>query len=314
MTKVFIWVGGGLLLAIIASYLLIPSRIKFSKVIYLNVPEGSAERAFYSSSERLKWWPNQAKQRPKSGRDQGHTFGNYTYVFPPTTYSGSSVGIHEGEQKFNSSLHFVSFRIDSVGIKWQSELPATNNPFKRVSNYLGALDIKQNMAQILDTFKVFLDKPENLYGLKIVQEKVTDTLLISLRWTSSTYPSTETIYEKIDALKSYIVTNKGVDTNHPMLHIFKDKGEYKNMVAIPVNKELPETGSFILKRMVAGKILTTVVRGGMRSPASAMNKIEQYIDDHKLTSPAIPFESLVTNRMLERDTSMWVTKVYYPIY
>ena len=34
--------------------------------------------------------------------------------------------------------------------------------------------------------------------------------------------------------------------------------------------------------------------------------------DNALSSPAIPFESLVTNRMQEPDTSKWVTKIYYP--
>ena len=29
-------------------------------------------------------------------------------------------------------------------------------------------------------------------------------------------------------------------------------------------------------------------------------------------SPAIPFESLITNRLEEPDTSKWVTKIYYP--
>lgn len=314
MTKIFIGAGAALLLAILATYLFIPSTIVFSKVAHLNVTAGSAERAFYSSTERAKWWPKEGKQFEIKDAEQKHTFGDYVYEFPQQTYSGSTINIYQNEKKLSSTIHFVSFKIDSTAIKWKSEFPASNNPFKRISNYLTAIAFKKNIAEILDTVKLFLAKGENLYGLPIVQEKVSDTILLSTRWTSTTYPTTEMIYEKIDALKNYIRIHQGVETNHPMLNIFEDKGEFKNMVAIPVNKELPEKGLFALKRMVAGKILTSVVTGGMRSPAAAMKKMEQYIDDHKITSPAIPFESLVTNRMLEKDTMKWVTKVYYPIY
>jgi hypothetical protein len=41
--------------------------------------------------------------------------------------------------------------------------------------------------------------------------------------------------------------------------------------------------------------------------------MKAYMKDFKLTSPAMPFELLVTNRANEPDTSKWVTKIYYPI-
>ena len=37
------------------------------------------------------------------------------------------------------------------------------------------------------------------------------------------------------------------------------------------------------------------------------------MDDYHLTSPAISFQSLVTDRQVEKDSLKWITKIYYPI-
>ena len=86
------------------------------------------------------------------------------------------------------------------------------------------------------------------------------------------------------------------------------------MTAIPVNKYIPTNKNFLFKRMVPGKILVTEVIGGVNTTANALKELELYITDRHLQSPAIPFESLVTDRSKQPDTSKWVTKVYYPIY
>ena len=44
-----------------------------------------------------------------------------------------------------------------------------------------------------------------------------------------------------------------------------------------------------------------------------MKQMEQYVSDHKYVRIAIPFQSLVTDRMNEPDSSKWITKIYYPI-
>jgi hypothetical protein len=65
--------------------------------------------------------------------------------------------------------------------------------------------------------------------------------------------------------------------------------------------------------MVPGKILVAEVKGGEQRVREAAANLQNYVDDYKLKSPAIPFESLVTDRTKETDTSKWITKLYYPI-
>jgi hypothetical protein len=99
-----------------------------------------------------------------------------------------------------------------------------------------------------------------------------------------------------------------------MLHITSDSGYFETMVAIPVNKVVPPKDNFLFKRMVPGKILVTEVTGGRYTTAHALKQLENYLEDNELQSPAIPFESLVTDRSRQPDTSKWVTKIYYPVY
>jgi len=314
MGRILMGICAALLLGLIASYFLIPQTIVFSKVMFLRSTIGAAERAFLNSKERGKWWPQQTGDSLQTIVNGVHNLENYKYEFPEKTYSGSTVKIIRGDKTVTSSIHFVPLKIDSIAVKWKSELPETKNPFKRIANYLTAIAIKKNMAQVLEAVKIFLNKDENIYGLRIIEEKVKDTILLSTKWTSAAYPSTEVIYQKIDELKKYIQANNGIETNHPMLNIFENQGTYANMVAIPLNRELPENDAFVLKKMIPGRILTTETIGGVYASKASVKKLELYIDDHKMTSPAIPFESLVSNRMAERDSNKWVTKVYYPIY
>ena len=85
------------------------------------------------------------------------------------------------------------------------------------------------------------------------------------------------------------------------------------MVAIPVNKVLPDAGEIQMKRMIPGNILVTEIRGGEATIDAAFDTFDKLITDYRKTSPAIPFQLLITNRQVVRDTSKWITKLYYPV-
>ena len=93
-----------------------------------------------------------------------------------------------------------------------------------------------------------------------------------------------------------------------------DSSHYLVRVAIPVNKKLAGLGNISYKSMLGrGNILVTEVRGGNDEIVKAYKQIQNYIADHGRTPPAIPFESLVTDRREEQDSSKWITRIYYPV-
>jgi len=118
----------------------------------------------------------------------------------------------------------------------------------------------------------------------------------------------------IGQLKTYIKQQNAQETGFPMVNVLAlDKTQVQTMVAIPVNKQLAETTVFSWKKMVAGKILIGEVKGGTERTKQAFDEMHNYVTDYHLTSPAIPFISLVTDRMIEKDSTKWISKVYYPV-
>jgi hypothetical protein len=126
--------------------------------------------------------------------------------------------------------------------------------------------------------------------------------------------------QEIDAmiqdLKKYIVQNNAIEKNSPMLNVLKlDSSHYEAMSAIPVDKALPRTNEFAPKFLLkGGNVLEAQVQGGPTTIENGLQEIEKFRSDYKYTSPAIPYQLLVTDRLKETDTTKWTTKLCYPVF
>ena len=303
------------LLLMTVIYVFIPDKLFISKVNSVKANRNAVFRNLSDKSTWHKWWPpEQFKDTSVRIDDTVFNYKNVDYVVNPKIIDVINLSLTYKGNVINSFINILSLNNDSVAIEWKSELQTNLNPVKKINAYFTSKKIKHDMGDILESLKSFLEKQENIYGLTIKEEKVKDTLLIAMKSISNSYPATSTIYDLIKSLKDYISANGAIETNYPMLHIMQDSGVFKIMVAIPVNKRIPENNKFLFKRMVPGRILVTEVKGGRYTRDKALNQLEIYINDNSLSSPAIPFESLVTERSREPDTARWVTKIYYPIY
>ncbi len=296
-------------------YLLIPPKINFAKLAYIHTNINVANRFITDESKWQKWWPVAMQGGLTHSVDNEiHSYKNYSYIIKRKMYEGMSILIEHDSNMVNSFLQIIALNKDSIAVQWKGVMPATYNPFKKISNYILATKVKKNISEVLQTAKMFLENKENVYGLHIVQEKVKDTLLISTKYFSKTPPSTEDIYKLIKNLKEYISIQGSSETNYPMLNIMQDGSEFKTMVAIPINKNIAENQTFIIKKMVPGKILVAEIKGGQNTVAEAINNVNIYMEDNHLVAPAISFESLISDRVKEKDSTKWVTKIYFPIY
>ena len=66
--------------------------------------------------------------------------------------------------------------------------------------------------------------------------------------------------------------------------------------------------------MVLGNILKAEVTGGLDRVKEGETELANYVDDYHKLSPAIPFQSLVTDRISQADSTKWITRLYYPIF
>lgn len=299
-----------ILLVLTASvYFFIPAKQSFSyATIITNTKEGTS-RILLDKDKWQSWWPGHKEN------DTVYSYKNYNYRIKKIMLNSLDITIFNTADSSKGSLQITESGTDSAELIWTSTFKFSANPLERLIQYKRSYGIKSNIRNFLDDLTTYFDKQENIYGMKVVKEKVTDSSLIAVKQTFRHYPSTKEIYDMIQSLNDYIHKKGGEETNYPMLNVhYEAPGNYETMVAIPTKIDLPSEGNFRLKKMVLGNILMAEVKGGIHSVIKGEEELTNYVNDYHKLSPAIPYQSLVTNRLLEGDTTKWVTRLYYPIF
>lgn len=307
-------IGISILLSIlIGIYVFIPRKIVITKSVTANASPSGVYRFLNDESNWSKWWPD-SSSIPRNVE----TFfksGEYQFKKTKSLFNSFEIAIASGENIQNSLLNIFPYGDDSIKIEWSTVINTGANPFNKIRYYLKAEELRKSFAGILTAMQNYIGQVKNIYGIDIRREKVKNEFLISLKKSFSRYPGIENIYEMISQLKEYINRSGAMEEDYPMLHInASDSINFGVQVAIPVNKKLPDTNIFSSKWMLKnGNILAAEITGGKNMTDSAMKRIDQYISDYNYQIVAIPFQSLVTDRLKEPDSSKWLTKIYYPI-
>jgi len=270
-----------LVLSISCIYIFIPGKLEVSRVAFVKCNAAGASRALYPKSGWSNWWP------------------------PAVPYPVPGVVINI----------FPLRGVDSSILQCRLDMTTSLNPLIRVRQYREAIRIGKEMVNVLSSLRGYLGKTANIYGMEVRNDMSKDSSLIVTEFVTPAYPNTTEVYEAIGALRAYITSQGGKETNYPMMRVIREAdGKFNSMVAVPTDKRLKGDGKLFPRGFVPWKVLTGEVRGGTAVAERAMDQLQLYVMDHKKTAMAIPFQSLVTDRSREADSSKWVTRIYYPIY
>ena len=307
------WIVGIIICVVILTsliYVFIPGSIVISKSIFIEKNLTGLRRVLSENKNWYKWWPGPSKE---IGREL--LLNGNSYTISDKTISSIFIDIKNKSINTKTSLTLIPGTADSVKLEWDVQIPTSNNPVKRLQVYLSTNSLQHDISIILSSIKTYYSTTANLYDLDIRRDIVKNSSLISTYDSSKGYPSTEKIYSLIDQLRKYIASQHAQATDSPMLNIYtKDSLYYLTKVAIPTDKKLASNGKIEYRWMLGGgNILTAEVKGVPKKIDSAFTIVEDYVQDYQLAAPAIAFYSLVTNRLAERDSTKWVTKIYYPI-
>jgi hypothetical protein len=300
-------------IAIASVYLIIPSNLVVSSVTPMYTNYTSAVEYASNENQWAKWWPGKLD---KVGDKTMATYNDITYYIVGKSYNNTQIALEYNKETTIVNLAIAGFNHDSIKVICQYNDTASMNPFARISRYNRAVYIKQNIKEVMQKLQLFLEKPVNIYGFNIISTMVKDTALMSTKTYLNHAPSTADVYSLVNQLRNHIKQEGGTIVNVPMLNVTKENAtSYKVMVAMPVNHTLAETNTIQLKRMVIGRILESdSIKGGPATVAHSFKMFEKYFADFKHTSPAIPYQQLITDREKETDTAKWVTRFYYPIF
>jgi len=305
-----------IILFIASIYIFIPRNIIISKVTLINCNTEGVSRIVFRP-ENWQKWTNKTRSFAANSPATGNLFTHKgtSYQITKLLHNSINVLIKSKNFKTNSIINILPLPADSTAVQWKTNIITGFNPFERIKLYRQAITIKNDMTDILSNLRSFLEKKENVYNISIQKTSTTDTVLVATKSVSTEYPATPVIYDKIKILQNFISAKGAIQTGAPMVNITKlNKDKYQYMVAVPTNKALQDGQNIFLRKMVRGNFLVTEVKGGESTVNEAMKNMQLYISDYKKTSMAIPFQSFVTDRSKEADSSKWITKIYFPIY
>ncbi|TMI90723.1 MAG: GyrI-like domain-containing protein [Bacteroidetes bacterium] len=313
MKRIIVAIGILLTLLIASIYIFIPQKLKISSAIKYEVNGEGLFRFLLADSNWGKWWPGKISTTQDSKKI--FSYSEYDYSIKEVLYHSLELTLSKNQNAYKSLLKIISFEKDSTVIEIGSELTSGSDPINRIQNYFSAKKLKSSFDDLLSALKDHTKNIHDLYGYDIKNEKVQMQFLLSTSKVFSHYPTTEDIYSLVNIIRDYIKTTDGKEEFSPMLNIeSKDSINYYVRVGVPVNKNLPGKENISLKQMVKnGNILVAEVKGDQKTINEAIKQIEQYIIDYQRSNIAIPFQSLITDRSKEPDSTKWITKIYYPV-
>lgn len=300
-------------LLVTSIYIFIPNQIVISKAEQVESSERIIVQYLTNSYQRREWWPEKSNSSVTDTAD--FQYESYSYTFNKPNINFVEVLINDGANENKSILTWTPVGEKVMQVNWRTSIPASYNPIKRFFQYLRAREIKANMDAIMESFLNFIVNAKNVYGHNFKVDTVRDTILATSTINTPNFPETQQVYRLINSVKKYVEKQSVKQVNAPMLNISKNpQGTYQTMIAIPVEKRFKPAKDVLINFMVPGNILVTEIKGGPNNIEEGFNQMTNYMKDFKLTSPAIPFQLLITDRSAEADTSKWITKIYYPIY
>lgn len=314
MKKLVVFLVSLVIVFCIGVYVFIPAKLNITSSTVIAVTDNGADRFITHANNWAKWWDYDSLRTVSSTPDvyvrNGSEF-KMTHAF----YKSADIHIRHKELELESKLVMIPLPMDSIAVEWKLAVNTSSNPFNRFLQYLEVKSVKKNMDQVLETLKRFLSKNENVYGINIERTSIKDTAFISTKTVFKTYPTTPQVYALIKTIQDFAAKNNVKQTDAPIYNIMQvENGLYQLMVAIPVDRQVPDNNTFSSKRMVRGSFMVTEVVGGEYTVEKASQSLKQYFTDYRKTSMAINFTMLITDRMLQPDTSKWITKLYQPVY
>jgi len=298
-----------LTVTVVIIYACISFNQKFAFAAVANCTQSAAARLIVSKDNWKRWWPGQ------QGNDSFYRYKGLNFKIDKILLYGFEATIFRNKDSAKGFLTVVPTGNDSARFEFAGKCVYSSNPVTRVLQYFRFGAIRDNIENFVSETRTYFDKQQNIYGFNVVEGKVRDSSMISTKETFNHYPDVKEVYEIIDRLRQFVKEKGGEQVDSPMLNVYADNpGRYQVMVAIPTKSDLPSESGFQLKKMVLGNILIAEVKGGPATVRLGEENLQNYVDDYHKVSPAIPYQSLVTNRMVEKDTTKWITRLYYPVF
>ncbi|HLO37204.1 MAG TPA: hypothetical protein VK173_01805 [Lacibacter sp.] len=298
-----------LIILLVCIYVFIPSTLTTSKTVSVKCVDKNVLLLIGNKQGWSKWLP---KESFTSDLIQ---YKDYQLKLGGATYTSVTFDALKEDDTIFNEIGFVKDSVTKTKISVISSVATGMNPFTRFRKWQMMKSYETVIDDLLQPLISFAEDKKNIYGVEITDGRIPDSLFISTRKTFDHQPTEAEIYNLIDQLRVYAKAKNAKQVNQPMMHLEHfDSSHFEIMVALPIDKVIENEGNFLFKQMIKGNTLIADVHGGRATINNGLRALEQFKSDYQFTSPAISFESMITDRRAEQDTAKWVTRLYYPIF
>jgi effector-binding domain-containing protein len=321
----------GLIVLLVIVGFFLPGKLEVSKSITVNAPP----EYVFEEVNQLENWSNWSYWNTLD-KDLKITYGD-TRAGLGAFYSWDGENVGTGKivisestpyNKIKADLHFMEgdtarawydFEPEGAGTKLTMGFSSDfgMNPFKR---WMGPLFLKNEMDRSFDySLKKIKEiaeaKPR--FTIPITQEDVAPFTYIGLNQTmnpkdmNAVSKQMEKMYtELFTALKKSKVEAAG----SPFCIYPNYTPESMEMIcAIPVAEGAKLPAKYKVMTGPGGNAIKGVHNGDYKNLGVAHDELNNYIKFKKLEINGAPWEVYITDPTVEKDTSKWITEIYYPV-
>lgn len=211
---------------------------------------------------------------------------------------------------------FVKYKLkqrkDTVNLTVGYRMSNFNNPFSRWKALLLIKPgvhtaIEYELGKIKENAE---SKP--IFTIKITEESLAPTYYISInRKINSSTPESSNIKKKIfEELRTVFKTAKAPTVDNPFC-LYPGKNEV--VFAMPMSPDSKFPPAYPVSQHYSGAAIKGINVGAYENLADTHEQIKQYVKYKKFELNGSPWEVYVTDPDKEKDTTKWITEVYYPV-
>jgi len=325
-TAVIIILGMTTLL-ILASFLL-PRQVHVERTIMVDAPAN----IIYNQVNTLKNWENWSpwhKLDPEmtlvySGPASG--VGS-KYIWESKKVGSGALTITESHHHsfIATEMDFMeqgtatsNFRFEPLNggtqVTWSMDTDMGLNP---ISKYMGLFmdrmvgaDFEKGLANLKD----FSEKWAASIPVKIEERKIDDQYILTIRAQCTPDEVSQQLANIYGQISTFMNTKGLKPTGSPfaIYHSFSTD-EIDMEAGIPINREANSAENIRFQKRNGGKVIMVEHHGSYDKIGNIHDQVNQWIIRQNKKVIGSPWEVYVTDPQKEKDTSKWITEIYYPI-
>lgn len=209
---------------------------------------------------------------------------------------------------------------EGTKVTWGFDCDMGSNPVKKffgmffLDGFVGA-DYERGLAQLNHVTDSIMKATPPKPNYEVVLVELTEQPIISIRTTTTTPEIGSKLGVLYGKLGKFAAKNHLKQAGAPLAfyHSYNPTGSFEMEAAVPVDKKAKSDTEVKAGIIEKGQAVMVDYYGPYEGAGAAHDAIAAWLKENKKEAAGSPWETYVTDPMTEKDSSKWLTKIYYRV-